>query len=353
MCLVMPPASFSATLDCRMASSRLVLPWSTWPINVTTGARGTSFAGSGATLLSSWSSRLGCGRISKLKSLAALVAVASSSCWTMVAKMPCCINCLMRSLAFTSIFAARSLTMTGNVNSSGVGGPVGTGGASTTGAGSGARSLDLGAGGAFGFGGTAAGFWGCCGIASTRWGFAAGTAGGGAGARLGCLASTGFFSAGLATAGLAASFAAAGLAAAGFFTGGLTASALRTRLTVSASSVLVAAFAETFSVLSLTSSSFEGNLSSLASSLTRIVRRRRFRFWFCRSLGFGLRFGRRFWSQGLLSGGQEFLRRLLTHTLDVAELLQCHGHNLFDRGDARLLEAGVPGRAAPGDATPG
>ena len=42
MCWVMPPRSPAATSVARMASSRLVLPWSTWPMTVTIGARGTS-----------------------------------------------------------------------------------------------------------------------------------------------------------------------------------------------------------------------------------------------------------------------------------------------------------------------
>ena len=37
----MPPASPSATEVLRIVSSRLVLPWSTWPMTTTTGARGT------------------------------------------------------------------------------------------------------------------------------------------------------------------------------------------------------------------------------------------------------------------------------------------------------------------------
>ena len=40
MAWVMPPASPAATLVWRMASSREVLPWSTWPMMVTTGGRG-------------------------------------------------------------------------------------------------------------------------------------------------------------------------------------------------------------------------------------------------------------------------------------------------------------------------
>ena len=45
MCWVMPPASPAATLALRMASSSEVLPWSTWPMMVTTGARGSRSSG--------------------------------------------------------------------------------------------------------------------------------------------------------------------------------------------------------------------------------------------------------------------------------------------------------------------
>ena len=40
MCCVMPPASVSTTAVSRIASSSDVLPWSTWPMIVTTGGRG-------------------------------------------------------------------------------------------------------------------------------------------------------------------------------------------------------------------------------------------------------------------------------------------------------------------------
>src|SRR3954471_2018295 len=42
MCWVMPPASPLTTLVSRMASSSEVLPWSTWPMMVTTGGRSAS-----------------------------------------------------------------------------------------------------------------------------------------------------------------------------------------------------------------------------------------------------------------------------------------------------------------------
>ena len=40
MCCVIPPASVSTTDASRMASRSVVLPWSTWPMIVTTGGRG-------------------------------------------------------------------------------------------------------------------------------------------------------------------------------------------------------------------------------------------------------------------------------------------------------------------------
>ena len=40
MCWVMPPASPATTLVLRILSSSSVLPWSTWPMTVTTGGRG-------------------------------------------------------------------------------------------------------------------------------------------------------------------------------------------------------------------------------------------------------------------------------------------------------------------------
>ena len=39
MCWVIPPASPAATSVSRIASSSEVLPWSTWPMIVTTGGR--------------------------------------------------------------------------------------------------------------------------------------------------------------------------------------------------------------------------------------------------------------------------------------------------------------------------
>ena len=44
MCCVMPPASLSTTPVSRMASRSDVLPWSTWPMTVTTGGLGSRSA---------------------------------------------------------------------------------------------------------------------------------------------------------------------------------------------------------------------------------------------------------------------------------------------------------------------
>ena len=57
MCCVMPPNSPATTSVSRMASSSFVLPWSTWPMTVTTGGRVTSCASSTSSPGSSaWSS---------------------------------------------------------------------------------------------------------------------------------------------------------------------------------------------------------------------------------------------------------------------------------------------------------
>lgn len=50
MCCVMPPASEAATWLFRRLSSRVVFPWSTCPMMVTTGGRGTRLPGSAGGL---------------------------------------------------------------------------------------------------------------------------------------------------------------------------------------------------------------------------------------------------------------------------------------------------------------
>ena len=53
MCCVMPPASPAVTWVLRMQSSREVLPWSTWPMMVTTGGRGSRFSSESSSTFSS------------------------------------------------------------------------------------------------------------------------------------------------------------------------------------------------------------------------------------------------------------------------------------------------------------
>ena len=55
MCWVMPPASPSVTLVLRIASSREVLPWSTWPMTTTMGGRSTRVESSSS--FSTWKRR--------------------------------------------------------------------------------------------------------------------------------------------------------------------------------------------------------------------------------------------------------------------------------------------------------
>ena len=56
MCWVIPPNSPATTSVLRIASSSFVLPWSTWPMTVTTGERGTSLDSSTSSSSSSASS---------------------------------------------------------------------------------------------------------------------------------------------------------------------------------------------------------------------------------------------------------------------------------------------------------
>ena len=112
MCCVMPPASRSATRVSRMASSSDVLPWSTWPMTVTTGARvpmSSAFDSSPCAETSS-SSKLRIS-ISAPNSRAMSLAVSMSSVLLMVIIMRF-INSLARtSLTRTSSLSARSFTV--------------------------------------------------------------------------------------------------------------------------------------------------------------------------------------------------------------------------------------------------
>ncbi len=113
MCWVMPPASPPATLALRMASSSEVLPWSTCPMMVTTGARGTTSSGlSGVSVSVRTSSSLkAVDSIWNPNSLAISVAVSRSMSWVIVTPiMPSAQSFLTTSRPWTAIFLASSAT---------------------------------------------------------------------------------------------------------------------------------------------------------------------------------------------------------------------------------------------------
>ena len=60
MCCVMPPASVSTTDVSRIASSSVVLPWSTWPMIVTTGGRSARSSSASSYVSGSSSSSAAC-----------------------------------------------------------------------------------------------------------------------------------------------------------------------------------------------------------------------------------------------------------------------------------------------------
>ena len=112
MCCVMPPASRSATRVSRMASSSDVLPWSTWPMTVTTGARdcmSSAFDSSPCADTSS-SSKLRIS-ISAPNSRAMSFAVSMSSVLLMVIIMRFINSLASTSFTRTSSLSARSFTV--------------------------------------------------------------------------------------------------------------------------------------------------------------------------------------------------------------------------------------------------
>src|SRR5258705_3581787 len=111
MCWLIPPNSRSATLVVRIASSSEVLPWSTWPITVTTGGRGRIWAGSDSSSSStSPSSERTCTSKWNL-SATSLAAVGSSTSLT-VAITPRSTSALITSVVLWRIAAASSPTVT-------------------------------------------------------------------------------------------------------------------------------------------------------------------------------------------------------------------------------------------------
>ncbi len=112
MCWVMPPASPAATSVSRIASSSEVLPWSTWPMIVTTGGRSTMSASSssktGSTSTSSAAWRIS---ISLPNSSASTWMASSESVCVSVAISPSDISFLMISGTGTPMYSAASLTV--------------------------------------------------------------------------------------------------------------------------------------------------------------------------------------------------------------------------------------------------
>ena len=112
MCWVMPPASPAATSVSRIASSSDVLPWSTWPMIVTTGGRSTrsSSASSktGSTIVSSSEWTI----CTSLPSSVASTWIASSdSVCVSVLSSPSAISFFITSGTGTSRYSATSLTV--------------------------------------------------------------------------------------------------------------------------------------------------------------------------------------------------------------------------------------------------
>ena len=112
MCWVIPPASPATTSVSRMASSRDVFPWSTWPMIVTTGGRSTrsssasSNTGSASTSSAAWTISI------SLRNSSASTPIASSeSVWVSVAISPRLISFLITSGTGTPSDSAASLTV--------------------------------------------------------------------------------------------------------------------------------------------------------------------------------------------------------------------------------------------------
>ena len=113
MCWVMPPNSLSVIFEERMASSSEVLPWSTWPMIVTTGrarrAAGRAPGARAPARACSWTSSSKVTTIASTpSSSASFCASSGSSTWLMLATMPRSNSTLIRSRAFTPSLSANS-----------------------------------------------------------------------------------------------------------------------------------------------------------------------------------------------------------------------------------------------------
>ena len=119
----MPPASPAATCSLRIQSMSVVLPWSTWPRNVTTGARGFSVSGGSSGMRSSASIAFRTGLAASLLRACSIVtlkpyfaatcvAMSGSTRWLMDARIFSPIKSAIRRFGLMLSFAARSLTTT-------------------------------------------------------------------------------------------------------------------------------------------------------------------------------------------------------------------------------------------------
>ena len=112
MCWVMPPASPAATSVSRIASSSEVLPWSTWPMIVTTGGRATRSSSESENSGSVGSSSAAV-TISSLRSYSSAIARTDSSVrvWVRVAISPIVISFLITSAGASPSDSATSRTV--------------------------------------------------------------------------------------------------------------------------------------------------------------------------------------------------------------------------------------------------
>ena len=112
MCWVMPPASPAATSVSRIASSSEVLPWSTWPMIVTTGGLSTRSSSASSNSGSTSTSSAACTISICLSNSSASTWIASSeSVCVNVAISPSIISFLMISGTATPRYSATSLTV--------------------------------------------------------------------------------------------------------------------------------------------------------------------------------------------------------------------------------------------------
>ncbi len=125
MCCVIPPASPETTLVSRIASSRLVLPWSTWPMMVTTGARGMRSSGASSNVSSALTSSAALVIVISRSSSAPIISTASFvSVCVMPTSSPRPIMIFWICAVEMPSAAARSFTVTPERT---VAGPVGAG----------------------------------------------------------------------------------------------------------------------------------------------------------------------------------------------------------------------------------